>query len=687
MSDAKNTHPAAVARLRRHLAPWTPWVLAVGAALLAVLGFARWLVDVQLTDNGAEESEHWVEFVGRSVPTLPDDLRAGRFTPATLAQLKLLGHVDEVFRFRLYDSAGRPVLDDGQLGLSAPDLPDAQSTLARRAQVLAAGQPALNVHHRGQGRVQHFSVALVPLRDARGSYGLFEVYVDQTERAEALEGAFMALCVMVVVLTLSLSGVAAWRGWQRLRRELRTEERVRYLASHDALSGTLNRTSFLEALEATAWRHQGGGPAFAVLAIDLDRFKDVNDGHGHAAGDEVLRLVGERLRTLLRAGDAVARLGGDEFAVMQCGVQQPQDVARLAQRIVDLLGEPFPVGEAQMRLGGSVGAALYDASVADVATLLKHADTALYQAKADGRGCFRFYDPGIDSAMEQRRELARDLRLALEAGQLHLAFQALYDADGRTLHGYEALMRWNHPRLGAVSPTVFIPLAEEGGLIGEMGAWALREACREAAAWPASLCVAVNLSPAQFRHGDLLATVQQALADSRLAPSRLELEITESLLISNTQQVLAILNQLSALGVRVAMDDFGTGYSSLAYLWRFPFDRIKIDRAFVKDIADDARVDLIVKSIIELAHALRIRVTGEGVETREQLHALARHGCDEVQGFLLARPAPAATLQHQDGPARVEGPAPGEAPPGACGDASSQAHERTPGFPAVAASG
>ncbi len=636
--------------LRQRLNQWAPWLLAVLVALSVVLLAARWLVDVQLADNGEEEAEHWVEFVGHGVPELAQGLSTRRFSPEAQAQLRLLGRSDEVFRFRLYGTDGQLVLDSAHLGAVQADAPDAPADATTRAQVLADGRPQLRVFHDGQGEILHFSVVLVPLRQDARTIGLFEVYIDQTERAEALEGAFLLLCLLVVVLTLTLSGVAAWRGWQHLRRQLRTEERVRYLASHDALSGTLNRTSFAEAVEAAAWRRQGGGPGFAVLAIDLDRFKDVNDGHGHAAGDEVLRLVGERLRTVLRVGDAVARLGGDEFAVMQSGVQQPQDVARLAQRIVDLLAEPFPVGGVNTRCGGSVGAALYDPAQGDVAALLKHADIALYQAKAEGRGCFRFYDADIDTAMQQRRELARDLRGALEAGQLHLAFQALYDAGSQALQGYEALMRWDHPTRGPVSPATFIPLAEEGGLIGAMGAWALREACRQAAGWPAPLCVSVNLSPAQFQGDDLVATVQAALRDSGLAPERLELEITESLLISNTQQVIATLNRLGALGVRVAMDDFGTGYSSLAYLWRFPFDRIKIDRAFVKDIADDPRVDLIVKSIIELAHALRIRVTGEGVETSEQLGALARHGCDEVQGFLLARPSAPEHLPHRQQP-------------------------------------
>ncbi len=630
---------------------WWPWILAVFLALVTVTTLARWLVDRQLGANAEEEGENWVEFVEESVPELGSFLAGGPLAPAASERLKVLSHADEVFRFKLFTPEGQLLLDSRTFE-GAPTEPPSDATLAEIRDVAASGEELVTIHHDGKDGFEHYSIANLPIRLDGKIVGVFKVYIDQSERAEATEASMLLLCGVVVLLTLVIGGTAAWRAWHQVRAKLRTEERVRYLASHDVLSGTLNRSSFVEVLEAAAWRARSGGPGFAVLCLDLDRFKEVNDGHGHAHGDEVLRQVGERLRHLLRHGDAVARLGGDEFAVMQSGVVESADVARLAQRIVDALAEPYSVHEVQLRCGGSVGAAIHapaaDGKGADIAALMKQADAALYQAKAKGRGCYSFFDPALDADLQVRRQLLRDLRLARQQGELRLEFQGLFAGPESTLCGYEALMRWAHPSHGEVPPSQFIPLAEEGGLIVDLGAWALHQACCEAAGWPNGLRVSVNLSAAQFGSGDLVATVGDALGRSGLAPERLELEITESLLIHNTEHVLNVLRRLSALGVSIAMDDFGTGYSSLAYLWRFPFDKIKIDRSFVRDIASaDGKVDLIVKSIIELAHALRIRVTAEGVETSNQAQALVGLGCDELQGYLLARPAGPGRLAHR----------------------------------------
>ena len=626
---------------------WWPWLCAVAAALATVVLVAGLLVERQLRDNGAEEAANWVRLVQSGGSDLDAGLQGRGFGPQTLEQLRRLSTSEEVFRFKLFDLQGRLVLDSQTLQPDTAPTPEARTEAQDALRAATEGGPGhVTIHHTGEGRIHHFSAAVVPFIVNGQRIGVFKIYVDQSARAESLEDAFITLCLLVALLTCVLAGTAAWRAWRQLRDKLQTEERVRYLASHDALSGTLNRSSFTDALDAAAWRCHGGGPGFAVLCIDLDRFKEVNDAHGHAAGDEVLRAVGERLRSVLRHGDAVARLGGDEFAVMQSGVQAAQDTSRLAARIVGVLAEPFEVGGLLLRCGGSVGAAVFGPGIADSAHLLQQADAAMYQAKTEGRGCFRFYNAQIESEVQDRRELARDLRTALASGELRLDFQALYDHSGGRLRGYEALMRWTHPVRGPVPPGVFIPLAEEGHLIETLGAWALQTACSQAVSWPGELAVAVNLSAAQFERGDLVATVQQALADSGLSAQRLELEITESLLINNTQQVLLTLGRLGALGVRIAMDDFGTGYSSLAYLWRFPFDKLKIDRAFTQGLGSDPRVDVIVRSIVGLAHSLAIRVTAEGVETEAQRDALRQLGCDELQGYLLGRPAPAERLPH-----------------------------------------
>jgi diguanylate cyclase (GGDEF)-like protein len=415
-------------------------------------------------------------------------------------------------------------------------------------------------------------------------------------------------------------------------------------------------------LERAAWCADAGGPSFAVLCVDLDRFKEVNDGLGHAAGDEVIRQVAQRLRQLLRHGDHVARLGGDEFAILQSGVSGADDVAALAQRVVETLAAPYQYQGHPIVCGGSAGAAIFGVDSKEVADLLHKADLALYRAKAEGRGGFSFYEARLDRHLHERRELAHDLGLAIQSDAMTLHYQPLYAADGVTLVGYEAMARWMHATRGSVPPADFIPVAEQTGLIEALGRWVLRSACAEAARWPAPLTVAVNLSAAQFRNDALVHTVIDALADAGLAPERLEVEITESLLMADTERVVRALHSLSALGVRIAMDDFGTGYSSLAYLWRFPFDKLKIDRAFTMGLAEDPKVNLIVRSIISLAHSLRIRVNAEGVETEGQMRALQKHGCDELQGFLLGRPRPAEMLVHDHAvaaaPERPAAPAP-----------------------------
>ncbi len=486
----------------------------------------------------------------------------------------------------------------------------------------------------------------MPVLKNGGILGVVEVYVDQTARRDRIQSAFVTVggVVALVLMLVGVMGVSQWR--QRMHAHRQAEERMRYLAKHDALSGALNRASFNDVMQRAAWRCDTGGAGYAVLCIDLDRFKEINDSLDHSAGDEVLQQVAQRLRGLVRSGDDLARLGGDEFAVLQSGVRSPDDVATLAKRIVESLAAPFEVAGETVTCGASVGAAIYGVDARATDQLMHMADLALYRAKAGGRGTFSFYDGELDMQLQARRELSRDLRAAIAAEALTLHYQPLYAADGVTLTGYEALLRWSHAKRGNIPPSDFIPLAEDTGLIVPLGAWVLRQACADAARWPASLSVSVNLSAAQFRDDQLVPTVAAALQASGLDPSRIELEITESLMMTNTERVVQTLRALAGMGVSIAMDDFGTGYSSLSYLWRFPFDKIKIDRAFTKDLADDEKVSLIVRSIISLAHALQIRVNAEGVETTAQMVALQRHGCDELQGFLLGRPAPLASLTH-----------------------------------------
>ncbi|QLC72645.1 EAL domain-containing protein [Pseudomonas sp. LPB0260] len=322
------------------------------------------------------------------------------------------------------------------------------------------------------------------------------------------------------------------------------------------------------------------------------------------------------------------------------------DVITLAEKVVEVLARPYGVFGQTVQSNGSVGAAIYGMDARTVEALMHKADLALYRAKAAGRGTFSFYDETLDKQLEERRDLISEMRVAIGGEQFRLHYQPQYSSDGKTLNGYEALLRWTHPTLGPLTPDKFIPLAEDTGLIDPLGRWVLRAACTQAALWPSDLSVAVNLSAAQFRHGDLVEIVARTLDATGLPAHRLELEITESLLMSNTEQVTQALSRLVAMGVRIAMDDFGTGYSSMAYLWRFPFDKLKIDRAFTENLDTDPKVGLIVRSIIALSHSLDIRVSAEGVEKAEQLKVLRKHRCDEVQGYLLGRPVPDDQLVH-----------------------------------------
>jgi diguanylate cyclase (GGDEF)-like protein/PAS domain S-box-containing protein len=414
------------------------------------------------------------------------------------------------------------------------------------------------------------------------------------------------------------------------------ELQIAHMAIHDALTGLPNRLLFRDRLNqelANAKRHGNG---FAVLACDLDRFKAVNDTLGHPAGDKLLCAVAERLTGVAREVDTVARLGGDEFALILSWLEDPQAAGLVAERVLAALSQPVEIDGSTMSIGASIGIALGSGETQDADSLFKNADIALYKAKAAGRNTFRFYEPGMDAMIATRDSLERDMRDAVKSGGFVLHYQPVIDLASNAAVGFEALLRWQDPVRGAVSPADFIPLAEETGLIVTLGAWALREACREASFWPRDLRVAVNVSAVQFQQPGLEQSVLQALSASGLAPTRLELEITESVLVQDAESVIACLHRLRALGVRIALDDFGTGYSSLSYLRRFPFDKIKIDRSFIREITNPDSA-AIVRAVVGLGTHLGTAITAEGVETIEQLNQVRKEGCTEVQGFFFSR--------------------------------------------------
>jgi diguanylate cyclase (GGDEF)-like protein len=436
-------------------------------------------------------------------------------------------------------------------------------------------------------------------------------------------------------------------GWvathEDISEQRRNEARIAHMALHDGLTDLPNRTLLNERLEH-ALALVRPGEIVAIHLLDLDLFKNVNDTLGHAVGDKLLKAVTERLRALASEVDTIARMGGDEFAIVQTALAEPTDAAALAARIIEVIGQPYDVDGHHVMVGTSVGIAVGPADGAHADQLTRNADLALYRAKSEGRGTLRFFEAGMDVRMQARRELEQDLRIALAADQFELHYQPVLNLARNDITGVEALVRWRHPERGMIPPGEFIPLAEEIGLILPLGEWAIGEACRTAVTWPGSLRVAVNLSPVQFRNPGLVQVVVNALAESGLAPQRLELEITEGILLHDSKATLAMLFALREMGVRIAMDDFGTGYSSLSYLQTFPFDKIKIDRSFIKDITQATGSLNIVRAVAAMAKGLGMTTTAEGVETQAQLDAVKTEGCTEMQGFLLSRALPAPEI-------------------------------------------
>ncbi|WP_076858809.1 EAL domain-containing protein [Bradyrhizobium mercantei] len=422
------------------------------------------------------------------------------------------------------------------------------------------------------------------------------------------------------------------------------QEQISHMARHDALTNLPNRTLFREQLEKAS-RLAKRSDQLAVLCLDLDHFKEINDTLGHPIGDALLREVARRLGECVTEHDTVARLGGDEFAIVQfCSNCEPSVVSSLASCVVERIAAPYEIGGHQLVIGVSIGISLAPEDGKDPDELLQKADLALYRAKADGRGTYRFFETGMDARAQARRLLERDLRLALERDEFEVYYQPIRDVEGDRVVAFEALARWNHAQRGLIAPNNFIPVAEETGLIVPLGEVVLRKACVEAARWPADIAVAVNLSPVQFKNPNLVSSVKAALDASGLSADRLELEITESVLLQNSEATLAVLHELRGFGVRISLDDFGTGYSSLSYLRSFPFDKIKIDRSFVTDLATREDSMAIVRAVTGLGKSLGIVTTAEGVETDTQFDLLRQEGCTQAQGYLFSPPRPAADV-------------------------------------------
>jgi diguanylate cyclase (GGDEF)-like protein len=615
------------------------------AALIAVLGLlvvGTWTT-VRLTTNHLLEREaaagarNWAEFLAANIGDLEQIAAGEQPAAASMAFFEIARKSGQVFRYVIFNRDGYSQLVSDRERIALVDLSEFSP---QAAHAMTSGSPHIDFREADAPALPaYYAAAYVPVRAGNRPVAVVAAYVDQTEQRRLFYQAFVAAAAGLCTLTALSFGVPAVAWYRRTKEKQRAERSIRFLAHHDPLTGLINRASFVARLERALVQGRALAGEIALHIIDIDRFKDVNDTLGHDGGDALLKAVADRLRLVARQSDLVARLGGDEFVVAQLGVADKAQAEDLARRLWNALAAPVPFRDKEIAITVSIGIAVSPMHGEFAAHLLKSAGLAVYSAKAAGRNCIRFFSAELDEAVQARLGLERTVREATEREAFGLVYQPVFELNGRRLVGFEALLRLRDADGKSIPPSTFIPLAEEMRLIGRIGAWVLREACRTAAGWPETLRVAVNLSPAQFAEGDMCAVVAAALHESRIAPERLELEITEQLLFANDERNMAALAQLKAMGVAIVMDDFGTGYSSLSYLWKFPFDKIKIDCSFMQGLGGaDEKVATVVRTIIALGRELHMPVTVEGVETAEQVRFLAAADAQHVQGFWFGEP-------------------------------------------------
>jgi diguanylate cyclase (GGDEF)-like protein len=621
-------------------------ILSIAAFVLligGILGAVKIATDHLLYEATTTDARSWAGFLAKSVTDL-EQIAAGELpSAASMSFFQWAQKSDQVLRYEIFNREGYSQLVADQTKVTLLSLSKYSAAAARSAET---GKTVVEVvEDEASAARTSIARAYVPIVVDQNLIAVVAAYVDHTEDRDQFQRTFLIVGIGLCLLTGLSFSIPAIALYRRTKEKQRGDRRIRFLAHHDALTGLENRASLVEKLNKAFATLPTGGGCFAVHFIDLDRFKEVNDTLGHDGGDFLLTTIAERLRAVTPLDDVVTRLGGDEFVVIQSHAHNADEAEEFANRLKSALNSPMQFNDNTIVSTMSVGIALAPTDGNNPERLLKSADLALYKAKADGRNCIRFFRPEMDIALVGRIKLEKTIRNAVLHDRFELHYQPLFEMADRRLIGFESLIRLPAEDGILIPPLEFIPIAEDLQLIDKIGAWVLREACRTAATWPEHLTVAVNLSPAQFVAGNVREIVATALKAAGLAPHRLELEITETLLLGNSEAIMTELQTLKAMGVAIVMDDFGTGYSSLSYLWRFPFDKIKIDRSFMQGFDGSGRdAETVVKTIIALGRELHMRVTVEGVETAKQADFLDKVDGDQAQGFFFGRPIPASEV-------------------------------------------
>lgn len=612
-------------------------VLIAGTFVISAFLSVR-TVNQLIDDNAQATARHWAEALLVEGPERIDSILSGKkIREKDRAFFETVARVGNVFRYKIFGPDGTLLLVSDNLDDTGTD--SLQEHQPEIAAAIIRGETYTEVKDgtAKPDRPDVYAEAYVPYVKNGAVKGVLEVYVDQTATAMLFRGKLYYVMVLMSVLAVLGLGHTAYTAWL-LRRQRRSDARIYRLAHFDTLTGVSNRTHFQAELERAMENCSNNGSMVALHAIDLDKFKAINDALGHDAGDTLLRIVAQHLTDCVRDGDIVARLGGDEFSVLQCDVRHTEEAESLAKRIVERIREITDLSGIPVDVSASVGTAMVSDHAIDAGELQKRADIALYHAKERGRDHAATFVTGMDEELRVRNLIRMRLRHAVETGDLELHYQPVHNTQQERLCAFEALARLPDGAGGYISPDIFIPLAEEAGLMPSLGKWVLHEACREAAAWPEHLGIAVNLSPSQFKE-DVVQVIKAALVVSGLAASRLEIEITESVFIEDPEHIRDQLARIQEMGVRIVMDDFGTGYSSLSYLWRFPFDKLKVDQSCIQALGTN-NVAEVLHTICAMSKAMNLRVTAEGVESVLQRDFVRDAGYDEIQGNFYSRPLP-----------------------------------------------